>query len=158
MHQRHSNQLFLKSIILILHLLATPILLYSQANDDLLIEKLKTKSVIYTIRINDETYKAKEFLSLANDNIASSKLIISRISEGSNTENFDKDLANIFINKSKIYASKSDSVCRIIDRYKDSLKINNGDIKKLTENQLINSLIKDSSDKKDTSKIEQPKK
>jgi hypothetical protein len=108
-------------------------LLSAQNNNDSLIEKLNDKIIVFAIKINDETYKTKEYLSLAKENITSSKLILSRINEGSNTEDSDKDLANIFINKSRMYALKSDSVNKIITIYKDSIRINKEKIIKLTD-------------------------
>ncbi len=133
----------MKSTFLILSVIIIPLLLFSQTNNESLIEKCKNKNIVFSIKINDETYKTREYLNLANENIISSKLIVARINEGSNTEDSDKDLANIFINKAKMYALKSDSVYKVIVLYKDSIKINEDLILKLSGKQVINPTVKD---------------
>jgi hypothetical protein len=85
----------------------------------------------YSKRIDAETAKSKEFFNLAVTNLQSAKQILGKLTEGSPTENSDKDMADILIKKATLYMQRSDSVSKIAAGLQDSINNNVNRINKI---------------------------
>lgn len=110
--------------------------LFSQDKQEAIeqIIKLKNINIKHKKRIDIETAKLKEFLNLAFANTQSAKMIINNISEGSSSEDTEKDYAALLFEKAGIYSKKADSVAKITSQLQDSVKYNIGIIYNLAQN------------------------